>query len=114
MATRQDLFRYVLDRCRAGGLQEELSEALNQCVTRSQETGKQSEITLKIKIKPNGTTGQYHITDDVRIRLPTLEKGASIFFGTPDGNLQRNDPAQRQLDLESVPNRRPQTFEKTI
>lgn len=113
MSTRHDLGLYVLGQCRGGALQDELSDAINACVARSQETGKQSTVTLVVKIKPNGGTGQYHLTDEIKTKLPALDKGASIFFGTPEGNLQREDPAQRKLDLEAVGDDRPQQFEKT-
>jgi hypothetical protein len=112
MSVRSDLFTYVVGQCRGGALQDELSEAINACVTRAQETGKQAVLTLSIKIKPNGGSGQYHLIDEIKSKLPALDKGASIFFGTPDGNLQRTDPNQREMELASVADDRPKTFEK--
>lgn len=103
MPVRDDLFTHVVNNMRNGGLQAELSEQLNECVLMSQQTGNKSTLTLTIEIKPNGSTGQYHLKDTVKSKLPELSKGASIFFGTPDGNLQRDDPNQRSLDLKVAP-----------
>ncbi len=112
MPIRHDLFTYVTNQMRGGLTQDELSEALNECVQRSRDTGKTSTLTLNIKIKPNGSTGQYHLTDTIKIALPSLDKGDSIMFGTPEGNLQREDPAQQSLDLKSVSDDRPITLKK--
>ena len=112
MSVRQDLFTHVINNLRYGAAQEELSEALNNCVNRSRETGKQSVLTLTIKIKPNGSTGQYHLSEEVKSNLPSLDKGETIMFGTPEGNLQREDPAQTSLDLQPVPDDKPTTFHK--
>lgn len=103
MPVRDDLFAHVVNNMRNGGLQAELSEHLNECVLMSQQTGNKSTLTLTIEIKPNGSTGQYHLKDNIKTKLPELSKGASIFFGTPDGNLQRDDPNQRSLDLRVAP-----------
>lgn len=102
MSTRSDLFIYVVNQLRYGAAQEELSDALNECVTRSQETGKVSELTVTIKIKPQGKGGQYFVIDDFKTKLPKTERAATILFGTPDGNLQREDPSQRKWDLRDV------------
>ncbi|RLJ20089.1 hypothetical protein DJ031_06755 [bacterium endosymbiont of Escarpia laminata] len=109
---RQDLFTHVVNNLRYGAAQADLSEALNDCVNRSRETGKQSTLTLTIKIKPNGSTGQYHLSEEVKTKLPNLDKGETIMFGTPEGNLQREDPAQSDLDLQAVPDDRPTDFQK--
>jgi len=34
----------------------------------------------------------------VSLRLPKPERGVSIFFATPDNNLQQNDPRQGELE----------------
>ena len=102
MAHRLDLFAHVINQMQSGALQEELSKKLNACVVRSRETGKPSELTLKIKIKPIGNSGQYELTEDVVVKTPRPELGKTLMFGTQDGNLTRQDPNQRDLPLKSV------------
>lgn len=112
MPVRQDLFTYVTNQLRGGVAQEELSEALNECVQRSQDTGKVSTLTLTIKIKPNGSTGQYHLADTIKTALPSLDKGETILFGTPEGNLQREDPRQGSLQLRAAKDDRPSEYKQ--
>jgi len=97
MGTRP--FADTLRQIRFGELQEELSEQLNALTKRCTETGRAGELVLKIKLKP-GKGGQVEILDDLNVKLPKLERGTSIFFATPEGNLQREDP--RQMDIAEL------------
>lgn len=99
---RPDLFAHVLNQLRYGAAQEELSEQLAHCVERARETGKAAEITLKIKIKPQGNSGQYILLDEVKAKVPEPIKEQTIMFGTPEGNLTREDPRQQKLPLRDV------------
>lgn len=104
MAYRQDLALEVIKQLRGGRTQEELSEGINQLVQECRKTGKKGQITLKIDIKPDkGDSGQYFITDEIKIKEPTFERGQTLMWGTPEGNLQRTDPNQGELDLKAVP-----------
>lgn len=103
MAVREDLFAFLMSQQRNGAAAIEASERLTECVNRSRDTGLTSELTIKIKIKPDGAgSGQYFVEDKIEAKLPTHLKGKTIFFGTPEGNLQRNDPRQHSLPLRSV------------
>lgn len=80
-------------------LGEEATEALNDLVHATTETGKAGSLTLTIKMKPiGGKTGQMELETDVKAKLPTPTKGKTILFTTPDNNLQRQDPRQQTLD----------------
>lgn len=80
-------------------LGEEATEALNDLVHATTETGKAGSITLTIKMKPiGGKAGQMELDTDVKAKLPTPTKGRTILFTTPDNNLQRTDPRQQTLD----------------
>lgn len=80
-------------------LGEELADALNDMVHASTETGKLSELTLKIKLKPmGGNSGQVEMDTDVKTKLPQPTKGKTIMFATPHNNLQRENPKQQTLD----------------
>lgn len=80
-------------------LGEELADALNDMVHASTETGKLSELAIKIKLKPmGGTSGQVELDTDVKVKLPQPTKGKTIMFATPQNNLQRENPKQQTLD----------------
>ena len=80
-------------------LGEELADALNDMVHASTETGKLSELALKIKLKPmGGSSGQVELDTDVKTKLPAPTKGKTIMFTTPNNNLQRENPKQQTLE----------------
>lgn len=80
-------------------LGEEATEALNDLVHATTETGKAGSITLTIKMKPiGGKAGQMELDTDVKTKLPTPTRGKTILFTTPDNNLQRSDPRQQTLE----------------
>lgn len=90
-------FSDTLVALRYGTLHDELSEALNQLVTKCESTQRAGSLTLTLKIKPS-KAGRVEIIDDIKLTLPKEEKGSSIMFVTPEGNLQREDPRQMSLD----------------
>lgn len=102
MTHRPDLFVSTLNQLRYGAAADELSEKLAECVDRASSTGKNATLTLVISIKPQGASGQYFLTDEIKQKLPSLPKEQTIFFGTPEGNLTREDPRQQKLPLVSV------------
>lgn len=96
-------FSDTLRQIRYGELQNELAEGLNQLTKECCDTGKTGELVLKIKLKPN-PAGQVEVLDDLQIKTPKPTRGTSIFFATPEGNLQREDPRQRELEgIREVP-----------
>lgn len=105
---RPDLALNVLKTLRNGHTQDEMSEKLNELVQACRETNKTGEIILKIKVQPDKSgNGQYFLKDAITVNKPEPERGQTIFFGTPEGNLQRDDPAQRSLDLKDVSAKEP-------
>jgi hypothetical protein len=103
MGYRQDLAGYTFNQVRNGKLMEEASEKLNTLVTAIQDTNLAGELTLKIKIRPDGRdTGRYFISGKVDSKTPVLKHSETLLFGTPEGNLTRIDPNQSQLDLRDA------------
>lgn len=97
-------FPDTLRQIRFGELQEELTEQLNTLTKACTSSGKAGELVLKIKLKP-GKGGQVEVLDDLSVKLPKPERGTSIFFATPEGNLQREDPRQMEIgELRQVKN----------
>lgn len=101
MNVREDLFNATVAQLRNGATQSEASEMLNELVNACRDTGKVGELTFKIKIRPDAA-GQYFLEDQLSSNLPKPERGKTLFFGTPEGNLQREDPNQQSLDLRKV------------
>jgi hypothetical protein len=96
-----------------GATANELSDRLHDVVEGCRLTGKQGTLTLKLTVKPQGMgTGQYEIRDAITSKVPELDKGMTLMFGTPEGNLQRNDPNQRELPLREVQGDKPQLNQK--
>lgn len=80
-------------------LGEEATEALNDLVHATTETGKAGSLTLTIKMKPiGGKAGQMELETDVKAKLPQPTKGKTILFTTVDNNLSRQDPRQQTLE----------------
>lgn len=90
-------FTDTLNALRFGTLNDDLSAELNKLVSACANTGKVGELTLKIKLKP-GKGGQIEVFDDIKVSAPKEERGSSIMFATPEGNLQREDPRQLQIE----------------
>lgn len=92
-------FSDTLCALRFGTLTDDLSEALHELTERCTNTGKAGTLTLQLTLKP-GKSGQIEVIDDIKVKLPKEEKGTTLMFATPEGNLQREDP--RQLALEGL------------
>lgn len=96
-------FHDTLSKLRHGQLNDELGQKLAELTSRCQDTGRAGAITLTITLKP-GKAGQIEVYDDVKVKQPKDERGSTILWSTPDGNLQREDPRQLQIEaLRAVP-----------
>ena len=96
-------FLDLLKLHRRGNCMDELSQSLRELNAAVQLTGKGGVITLKIAVKPNGgVNGAVQIKDDIKLALPKLDKGASLFYINAAGGLQKDDPDQTHLDLKVV------------
>lgn len=92
----------VLRDHRAGRTHEDLTEGLQALVAAVAETQKGGSITLRLDVKPHGD-GATMVTATVSAKLPKAQGGGSIFFITPENNLERQDPRQQDLPLRAVP-----------
>lgn len=99
--SRPDLWNSTVAQLRSGSTQEELSDMLGEAVNMARETGRQATVTLQIIVKPIGD-GQYEIRDKVSHKLPELPRGMTLMYGTPEGNLMRDNPKQASLNLRSA------------
>jgi hypothetical protein len=91
----------VIRQISGGAFVEQATEALAEAIAATSETGKNSEVILKIKLKkaPRGT-GALYVCTDVVTKLPKQEEAATLMWPTPEGTLLSEDPAQGKLDLK--------------
>lgn len=73
-------------------LNTELSEKLAEVIKAAELTGKVGAISIQLKFKAKGNTGQIEIQPIIKANVPEHERGTAIMFATPEGNLQLNDP----------------------
>lgn len=101
MSKQNTSFLQTLGNLQRGCVVEELDQVLSDALQASADTGKQSTVTVKLTIKPNGA-GTYKIIDDVKSTLPKFEKEPTVLFTDKDQQLVREDPRQQRLNLETV------------
>lgn len=80
---------------------EELTGELAQLVQDVQLHSKAGEITLKVKVSPNGMKSvkvDYKITT----KLPDPDRPQTMFFVDDHNGLRRNDPRQSEMPLRDV------------
>lgn len=96
-------FHDFLREHRAGQTHDLLSEKLQELVAAVTEEEKAGSLTLKITIKPMGKSDGLEVAAQITCSPPKETPGVSIFFATPENNLQREDPRQRSMELREVP-----------
>lgn len=89
-------FTDTVTALRYGTLADELTDSLQILTNKCADTGRAGTITLTLSLKP-GKGGQIEVFDDLKLKLPKEERGSSLMFATPEGNLQREDPRQHEL-----------------
>lgn len=77
---------------------EELTNALQDVVYACTTTGKPGSLSLTLKVKPIGTTGQVELDTDVKCKAPTEVRAKTLMFSTTENNLQRENPKQKSLE----------------
>jgi hypothetical protein len=112
---RADLFEHTLRQLAYGNTLERLSERLNECLVQSRLTGKMSELTLTLKMKPKSAGSQVFITEAIKAKVPEFDAEESILFAVDlaDGtvDLQRTDPRQDSIPgMRVAEDPRPKAF----
>lgn len=103
MSMRKDLFVHTLNQLEYGKAADLCSEELHAVIMACRDTAKPGEIILKIKVSPDAH-GRYKLSHSVSTKKPAAPTYATILWGTPEGNLQRTDPAQGELEFKEVQN----------
>jgi hypothetical protein len=84
-----------------GRLVEEATAALAEVVRSVDELQKPGSITITLTVKP-GDGNEKTIVAMLAIKKPAREIPPAIFFSDADGDLHREDPAQREMEFERV------------
>jgi hypothetical protein len=95
-------FIKFLQEHRSGVTLAELGESLQSLVADVTDQGKAGTLTLTISIKPIGKNDGLEVGAEIKSKPPKGEPGKSIFFATPENNLQRQDPRQQSMELREV------------
>lgn len=98
-------FADFLREVHSGRSHDELGEALHDLVARVKDTGKKGTLTYTVIVEPvKGISDDsaLTITDEIKLKLPEHDRGASLFWANRDGNLERNNPNQMQFDSLEV------------
>lgn len=91
-------FTDTLRELRQGICLAELSEHMQTLVQQVQATNKGGRLILTIDVKPaERINGAVVITDDVKVKLPEIKSDGTLMWPTPEGNLERNNPRQKDL-----------------
>lgn len=93
----------TLRQIERGHFLNDLSEAQHEVVQGIQDHRKKGEITIKLIYLPEAD-GQLSIEASVTAKAPSKTRGRTIFFMTPEANLDINDPRQVDIsDFQEVP-----------
>lgn len=92
-------FSDVVGALNGGVTHQKLGDELNDVVQAVIATRKVGELTLKLKVSPNGEHGVM-ISEDIKTKVPELTRGTSAFFADESGNLLRRDPRQGEMFRE--------------
>lgn len=96
-------FSEVLAKHRNGELLNEASRAMQEAVQSTREHIKPSKIIIEIDIAPaNGDASAVTIVGEVKLKLPKPPKANSLFYTTDDNLLVKNDPNQKEMQLQEV------------
>jgi hypothetical protein len=94
-------FADIVRELGSGQAYEDLTSALGEIATGVMLHRKTGELTLKLKVTPNGE-GSVFVDADIKAKVPEPARARTLFFATSSGSLVRNDPRQDSLPLRQV------------
>lgn len=95
--TRRSLFDTLRD-VRGGEAIEELDANLQRLVRAVLTTGGGGRLTLTLDVQPSkGSTEIVVVKDTIKLKEPEIKSKGTVMFPTAEGNLQRQNPNQREL-----------------
>jgi hypothetical protein len=94
-------FSDVLGNLEGGRTFAELNDQLQDVVTAVMEHNKPGEITVVLKISPNGQHA-VSVAAAIKSKAPEANRGVTTFYADGAGNLLRRDPRQPELPLRDI------------
>ena len=90
----------IIEEIRDGRLAVEIKDELNKLVTACEDTRKKGKLVITLTIKPHAES--MLVQGCVSAALPEPERADTTFFANEEGELQRNNPAQKDLPFNTV------------
>lgn len=87
----------TLQGIRRGRFAELCSAKLTELVKAVATLDKPGKLTIELSLKPN-TDGQVILSGKVKLSSPHPDVGDAIFYATEDGELERTDPKQHDIE----------------
>ena len=103
-------FTDVLGELAGGTTLDKLTADMAEIVAAVRETGAEGKLTLALTVKPNGIHG-VEVVDKITTKVPSEDRGTTLFFTDVDGGVHRRDPRQTKLPLHEVATHDPETGE---
>lgn len=83
---------------RGGEVLDQLDEQLQELVRAVQTTQAGGQLTLTVVVSPTkGASEAVIVKDLIKLKKPEIKSAGTLMFPTVEGNLQRNNPNQRDL-----------------
>ena len=95
---------YALSLLKNGALNQEAGDLLAGIVKAVEETGKPGKLTLTIAVSRQGAA--LSVLGTVTDKTPEEKPLPDLFWSTTEGHLTTQNPNQRSLDLQVVPEKR--------
>lgn len=96
-------FTDVLRDIRKGRVVEAASDELAEVVKAVLDTAKPGELTLKLKVSPQGKGDNAVIVSaEVKSKRPVAKLPDALFFADLDGDLLREDPTQQRIFTDAA------------
>lgn len=87
----------LLSTINRGGFPEHFNQVLEEVVAGVFDCEEAGEITIKIKVAPAKKGAHVNASYKIDAKVPHDRVGASAFYATPEGSLERDDPNQPSM-----------------
>lgn len=94
----------TLKNLRGGAVLDEIGDELANLTRHVRETGRAGKLTITLTVSPvkKGQGDIVTIADEVRAKLPKLERPSTVLYTDETGGLSRKDPRQPDLPMAPV------------
>ena len=97
------MFMDLIREHRRGLTHDDLTEKMREVLAGVSEEGKSGKLTVTFNFAPRAKGEGIDVSCAIDAKPPKPEAASSIFYLTPNNDLQRMDPRQADMDLREVP-----------